>query len=136
MKKKEIYVPAHVSKISQWAGLEDLLPNGSFILNKVFPGCGMTYYYLHSDQPVILCAPRNSLLRNKAKQLEKERETNGDGKLYTLGGYEFDFFYYTPSTKTKEEERRIWSNLSVLGIFAVGSMAILYIRRGLYRKFL
>ena len=37
MKKKEIYVPAHVSKISQWAGLEDLLPNGSFILNKVFP---------------------------------------------------------------------------------------------------
>jgi len=106
MKKKEIYVPAHVSKISQWAGLEDLLPNGSFILNKVFPGCGMTYYYLHSDQPVILCAPRNSLLRNKAKQLEKERETNGDGKLYTLGGYEFDFFYFTPSAKTKEVERR------------------------------
>lgn len=106
MKKTIINVPAHVSKISQWAGVDEVLPKGQFILNKVFPGCGMTYYYLHSDIPVVLCAPRKSLLRNKAEQLEKERSQNNDMKLYSLGGHELDYYYFSPSTKTNEEERK------------------------------
>ena len=105
MKKKILKVPAHVSKISQWAEIEELLPEGQFILNKVFPGCGMTHYFLHSDQPVVLCAPRNSLLRNKTEQLLKERKDN-DGIILSLSGNEVDFFYYTPSTKTNEAQRR------------------------------
>lgn len=106
MEKITIKVPAHVSRISQWAGMQELLPKGQFILNKVFPGCGMTYYYLHSDMPVILCAPRNSLLRNKAEQLDDERMTNDDKRLYTLGGYEMDYYYFSPSTKTNIIERK------------------------------
>ena len=99
-----LQVPPHVSKISAWGeDFENSLPTGSMMLNKVFPGCGMTYYFLHSDRPVVLCAPRNSLLVNKTEQLDEELAANGDIK--SLGGQSIEYYYFTPSAKSNAEER-------------------------------
>lgn len=104
MKKVSLYVPSHIHKISDWEDFEEHLPEGSMMLNKVFPGCGMTYYFLHSDRPVVLCAPRNSLLVNKADQLDEELGINGD--IVSLGGHSIEYYYFTPSTKSNVEVRR------------------------------
>ncbi len=103
MKNNNIKVPPHVHKISDWEDFEEHLPKGSMMLNKVFPGCGMTHYYLHSDKPVLLCAPRNSLLINKVEQLDEEKEIQG--AVLSSGGTKVEYYYFTPSCKSQEEER-------------------------------
>lgn len=104
-----IIIPPHVHKISDWEDFKEHLPEGSMMLNKVFPGCGMTYYFLHSDRPVLLCAPRNSLLINKAEQLEEELAAKGD--IVSLGGQSIEYYYFRPSSKSNEEARRTENDL-------------------------
>lgn len=103
MKHIKIGVPSHVAKISAWEDFELQLPKGSMVLNKVFPGCGMTYYYLHSNNPVLLCGPRNSLLINKVEQLDEECENRG--AVYSFDGTKVEYFFFTPSTRSNEAER-------------------------------
>lgn len=86
MEKIILKVPQSINYISQWNEFRALLPKGQIILNKVFPGCGMTTYFLESTEPVILASPRKKLLENKAEKMRK------DGK---------SFFYYKASTKKK-----------------------------------
>lgn len=91
MNKILLDVPLDVKYINQWKEFETLLPPGQIVLNKVYPGCGMTTYFLESPSPVILAAPRRFLLDNKAAQMEH------DGQ---------HFFYYQPSTKHHDESRK------------------------------
>ena len=42
MKKKIIHVPNNVNYISDWVGFENEIPQGQVIINKKYPGCGLT----------------------------------------------------------------------------------------------
>ena len=64
-------MPIGIRFISDWQNFGKHIPNGKFILNKVYPDCGMTTYFLTSDKPVIMAAPRRTLLDNKARWMEK-----------------------------------------------------------------
>ena len=71
MEKYILNVPIGIRFISDWNDFGKHIPNGKFIFNKVYPGCGMTTYFLTSDKPVIMAAPRRTLLDNKARWMEK-----------------------------------------------------------------
>lgn len=90
MDKKLIEVPQNVTYINQWLDFRDQIPNGHVILNKVYPGCGMTTYFLESIEPVILASPRRKLLDNKAAKMRREGKS---------------FFYYQASTKKNKQDR-------------------------------
>lgn len=91
MKKTIIEVPLHVNFINQWNEFRNLLPKGQIVLNKVFPGCGMTTYFLESVEPIILASPRKKLLENKTEKMHKECKS---------------YFYYQASTKKRAGERQ------------------------------
>ena len=71
MEKYILNVPIGIRFISDWNDFGKHIPNGKCIINKVYPGCGMTTYFLTSDKPVIMAAPRRTLLDNKARWMEK-----------------------------------------------------------------
>lgn len=48
MNKITINVPNHVNYISDWIGFENEIPKGQVIINKKYPGCGLTYWALHN----------------------------------------------------------------------------------------
>lgn len=69
MKKIKLEIPIWIKKLSDgmskgWA-LDQQLPCGDVIVNKVVCGCGLTTYYLENDLPVILASPRNELIVSK-----------------------------------------------------------------------
>lgn len=101
MNKKIIHVPNNVNYISDWVGFENEIPQGQVIINKKYPGCGLTYWALHNNIPTVLCVPRKYLAENKVEQMEKEHES---------------YFYFRPSCKTdrekqKEENEKTFMNL-------------------------
>ena len=53
MKKKIIHVPNNVNYISDWVGFENEIPQGQVIINKKYPGCGLTYWALHNNIPTV-----------------------------------------------------------------------------------
>ena len=59
-------MPPGLRFISDWPEFREQIPFTKYILNKVYPGCGMTTYFLTSEEPVIMAAPRKTLLKNKA----------------------------------------------------------------------
>lgn len=71
MKKEYLDVPFGLRYISDWQDFGEQIPYTKLILNKVYPGCGMTTYFLTSPFPVIMTAPRKTLLQNKAGWMEK-----------------------------------------------------------------
>ena len=68
MERYYINVPNGVRYISEFKDLPNLLPKGTFIMNKIVTGCGFTEYYLRNNQCLILCSPRLSLLDSKSSQ--------------------------------------------------------------------
>lgn len=90
MKKRIIKVPLTVNFINQWENFRGQIPNGHVILNKVYPGCGMTTYFLESTEPIILASPRRKLLDNKAAKMTREGKS---------------FFYYQASKKKDKQDR-------------------------------
>ncbi len=101
MRKQLLYVPEIVNYINQWSDFREQIPDGHVILNKVYPGCGMTTYFLESSEPVILAAPRRALLDNKARQMLEKH---------------LSVFLFTPSSsnsmeKRKEENDRMFQNM-------------------------
>ena len=71
MKKLFLDVPLGLRYISEWENFGAQIPYQKLILNKVYPGCGMTTYFLTSTFPVIMTAPRKTLLQNKAGWMDK-----------------------------------------------------------------
>lgn len=57
----------NVQYLSDWTDLDNKLPQGKIIVNKIICGCGMTDYYLTNDMPVILASPRRELILSKTK---------------------------------------------------------------------
>ena len=51
-------MPSGIRYVSKWPEFREQIPYTKFILNKVYPGCGMTTYFLTSDEPVIMAAPK------------------------------------------------------------------------------
>ena len=101
MNKITINVPNHVNYISDWIGFENEIPKGQVIINKKYPGCGLTYWALHNHLPIVLCVPRKYLAENKVEQMEEEG---------------LSCFHFKPSTKSdkqkqKEENLRSFTNL-------------------------
>jgi len=69
MEKHTIIVPKGIRYISDWVGLEKLVPaNEPYIMNKTITGCGYTEYWITNNQNVIICSPRKALLENKEDQ--------------------------------------------------------------------
>ena len=71
MNKIYIDVPLGLRYISDWKDFGAQIPCQKLILNKVYPGCGMTTYFLTSPTPIIMTAPRKTLLQNKAGWMDK-----------------------------------------------------------------
>ena len=77
MKKIILDVPGNIRYISEWDGLEDLLPDEPFIMNKTITGCGYTEYCITNNKPTIICSPRKVLLENK-----EDQHSNDENVLY------------------------------------------------------
>lgn len=82
MNKKFIKIPSDIKKLSDglrigW-DLDQQLPIGDVIVNKVVCGCGMTTFYLENDKPVIIASPRNELIHSKMN----DTRINGNGELF------------------------------------------------------
>lgn len=66
MKKINITVPEGILYLEQFQGLESMLPQGSFFLDKKYTGCGATTMFLADSVPTILCSARKELMYSKA----------------------------------------------------------------------
>ena len=91
MNKITINVPNHVNYISDWIGFENEIPKGQVIINKKYPGCGLTYWALHNNLPIVLCVPRKYLAENKVEQMEEEG---------------LSCFHFKPSTKSDKQKQK------------------------------
>lgn len=66
MKKTIINVPEGIFYLGDYQNLNNLLPQGKYIFNKVMTGCGATTMFLTDSRPTVLCSPRKELIRCKA----------------------------------------------------------------------
>lgn len=65
-KLEKIKIPENIYYLSDYPEIQDLLPHGKYIFNKVMTGCGATTLFLEDSVPTVHCAPRKELLRCKA----------------------------------------------------------------------
>lgn len=92
MNKTIIKVPSNIDYISEWVDFEQQIPHGQVIINKKYPGCGLTTWALYNKNvPIVLCVPRIYLAENKAQQLDQDNEP---------------YFFFKPSTKTNPQKRK------------------------------
>lgn len=92
MRKIKITVPHNVNYISEWENFEYQIPQGQVIINKKYPGCGLTTWALYNPKvPVVLCVPRIYLAENKTQQLDLDNES---------------YFFFKPSIKSDTQKRK------------------------------
>ena len=104
MNKEYLDVPLGLRYISNWQDFGAQIPYTKLILNKVYPGCGMTTYFLTSPFPVIMTAPRKTLLQNKAGWMEKH-------------GYSYFLWEASTCHNTAKRSEEIRNNIQQLLIY-------------------
>ncbi len=111
MKEIQINVPHGLQYLSDWDGLDALLPSGEhYILNKQLTGCGATEKFIRDDAPVIIAMPRKHLLYNKLSQ-----HLNDNVFLYRFLDKKQYFSDKTPSEEQLKEFDRLLVDYLLLG---------------------
>lgn len=103
MKEIQINVPHGLQYLSDWNGIDDLLPlDKHYILNKQLTGCGATEKFIRDEAAVIIAMPRKHLLYNKLSQ-----HLNDNVFLYRFLDKKQYFSDKTPSEEQLKEFDRL-----------------------------